>query len=355
MYLDHKLKEHTLLQAIARVNRKYKTKQFGTIIDYVNVVTELEEAKSMFKVEQTRDLTFNKTQLVTDLKNKWSIVMADVKGIDPKNRDLVLERFAAPDKQDTFYTHYKKFEQALDGVMPDREAADYLDDFAALTVAIQHIRNYLNKDKFSTKPYSNKILKLIDKYITSGKIKIPIESIDFDDERFGVEIKKISNKRAQNAALTGRISGIIRIGKPDNPVFYNSIEEQLNELLRLEKETQLDAAIIFAKLSEILSESQKEEQRRKELGLENGFEFAVFGELKSILNDEKICVNATVSIYEKILPLTQYVDWPDNLTVEKDMEKFIDEILTENNFPEEKIDELTKKIIDLAERHLYER
>ncbi|MCH7758698.1 MAG: HsdR family type I site-specific deoxyribonuclease, partial [Thaumarchaeota archaeon] len=109
MYLDHKLKEHTLLQAIARVNRKYKTKQFGTIIDYVNVAKELDEAKNMFKVEQTRDFTFDKDQLVADLKMKWSAAMADVKGIDPTDRTSVLTKFVNPPTRDIFYTHYKKF------------------------------------------------------------------------------------------------------------------------------------------------------------------------------------------------------------------------------------------------------
>ena len=145
------------------------------------------------------------------------------------------------------------------------------------------------------------------------------------------------------------------MGKPDNPVFYNSLEDKLNELLALEKETQDNAEIIFDRLNGILTESQKEEQRRKELGLENGFEFAVFGELKKILDDEKVCVNSSVSIYEKISPLTDYVDWPDNLVVKKDMEKYIDEILSGNNYPEDKIEELTEKIIDLAVRHLHER
>ena len=355
MYLDHKLKEHTLLQAIARVNRKYKTKQYGTIIDYVNITKELVEAKNMFKVEQTRDLTFNKDQLVAELKNKWSIAMTDVKGINPEDRDSVLEQFEKPDKRDIFYTHYKKFEKALDAVMPESEATEFLDDFAKLTVAIQHIRNYLNKEKFSTKPYSNKIQKIIDKYITSGKIKIPVKSIDFDDDTFGVEVKKITTKRAQNAALTGRIQGIIKMGRSDNPVFYNSIEEKLNELILLEEENQIDAESAFNRRVEILTESQKEEQRRKELGLENGFEFAIFGELKKILDDEKICVSASVSIYEKILPLTQYVDWPNNFTAKNNMAKFIYEVLSIANFSDEKIDKISETIIDLAERHLYER
>ena len=303
MYLDHKLREHTLLQAIARVNRKYRIKQFGTIIDYVNVATELEEAKNMFKVEQSRDLTFDKEMLVADLKDKWRITMNDVNGMDPTDRDSVLERFASPEKQDIFYTHYRKFEKALNALMPDQSADEFLDDFAKLTVTISHIRNYLNKDKFSTAPYSNKVQQLLDKYVTSGKIKGPIGSIDFDNEQFGKEMDKIKVRHAQNAAMIGRIGSIIKINNPDNPVFYNSIEDRLIELLRLEEENKLDAELLFVQLSVLLEESQGEEQRRTRLGLRNGYEFAVFGELENILNDEKNSVKIAISIYDKIFPV----------------------------------------------------
>ena len=354
MYLDHKLTEHTLLQAIARVNRKYETKQYGTIIDFVNVSKELEYAKNLFNVEQTKDLTFDPEKLVTNLDATWVQAMADVKGIDPENRSDVLAHFAKENKRDTFYTHYKRFEKALDAVMPKPAAEKYLDDFAKLTTAIIHIKNFLNKGKFSTKPYSNKIQQLIDKHVAAGKIKVPITSLDFDDEHFGIEIKKMTNKRAQNAALEGRIKGIIRLGKPDNPVFYGNLKEQLEMLLQAEEDQRADAEQIFKDLSKILSEAEKEEQRRKELGLENGFEFAVFGELKKIVNDERLCVRVSISNYNEIFPLTQYVDWPDKITVNKDMQRIMYQILSEK-FPEDKIDEIAEKIIDLAKRHLYEK
>ena len=355
MYLDHKLREHTLLQAIARVNRKYKNKPFGTIIDYVNVAKELEEAKKMFQVEQSRDLTFDMRQLVKDLKDMWRIAINDVDGIDPLDRDSVLKQFSVPDRRDVFYANYKKFEKALNAVMPDKSADKFLDDFVRLTIAIRHIRNYLDKDKFSTIPYGNKIQKLLDKYVSSGKIKTPIGIIDFDNEQFGREIMKMKNKQAQNAAMIGRIISIIKLNHPDNPVFYNSIEDRLKELLRAEEENRLDTELQFIQLKEILAESQNEERRRKDLGLRNGCEFAIFGELKDVLDDKEICVKTAVSIYNKISPLTEYVDWVYSITVEKDMQKFIYEVLSENDFPEKVIKNLTEKIRELAERHLYER
>ncbi len=356
MYLDHNLKEHTLLQAIARVNRKYSIKQYGSIVDFINVSKALEYAKNMFNVEQTKDLTFDKEILVSALDGSWLQAMTDVKGIDPENRDQVLERFAEISKRDTFYTHYKKFEKALDAVMPEPEAEKYLDDFAKLTTSVTHIKTFLNLDKFSTKPYSNKIQQLIDKYVTTGKIKIPIDSLDFDDEHFGIEIGKMTTRRAQNAALSGRLGRTIYLGQLDNPVFYADLQEQLQHLLQSEKDDQDHAEQLFQGLSTLLDESQKEGEKRKELGLDTGFEFAVYGELKRIIDDQPLCAKTSIRIYEKILPWTRYVDWikPEKIAIRKDMERILYEILSEK-FPEDKIADLTEKIIDLATRHLYEK
>ena len=356
MYLDHKLKEHTLLQAIARVNRKYSIKQYGSIVDFINISKDLEYAKNMFNIEQTKDLTFDKDVLVASLDATWVQAMFDVKGIDPKDRSQVLEHFGKIDKRNAFYTHYKAFEKALDAVMPEPEAEKYLDDFDILTVTVTHIKNFLSKDKFRTKPYSNKIQQLIDKHVASGKIKIPIDSIDYDDENFGIEISKMTSKRAQNAALAGRLGGVIEIGRPDNPVFYGDLEEQLQHLLKSEKDTDEYAEQLFRGLTALLEDAKKQEQKRKDLGFENEFEFAVYGEFKKIVDNQSVCVEKSILVYDKILPLTQYVDWinPEKTKIKKDMERLIYEALSED-FPEDKIDELTEKIIALAKRHLYEK
>ena len=250
----------------------------------------------------------------------------------------------------------KKHPEAIDAVMPEPEAEPYLDDFDKLTTTVTHIKNFLNKDKFSTKPYSNKIQQLIDKHVAAGKIKIPIDSIDFDDENFGIEISKMGSKGAQNAALSGRLSGVIDIGKPDNPIFYGDLEEQLQHLLQSEEDKRIDAEQLFQGLTKLQDDSQKQEQKRKELGLENDFEFAVFGELKQIVDEQSLCIEKSILIYESILPLTKFVDCfnPEKIAIRKDMERIIYEALSDK-FPEDKIDELTEKIIDLAKRHLHDK
>ncbi|MBT5171069.1 MAG: type I restriction endonuclease subunit R, partial [Candidatus Nitrosopelagicus sp.] len=356
LYLDHKLKQHTLLQAIARVNRKYSTKQFGTVFDLINVGEELAIAKKMFDADQVNGITVDRKTLLSTLKGSHLQVMTDVKGIDPSNPSEVLERFSKKDKIDKFYTHYVKFEKALDAVMPDPEAEKYLKDYANLKIAVIHLRNFINNksNKFSTKQkeFSKRIQRIVDKYVTVQKINIPIPVISYDDENFGIEVKKLTPK-AQNAAAGGQLGTIIELGKPANPAFYKDIEEQLNNLVTSEEEGRITAEQLFESLTDLREEARKEGDVRKELGLKTIMEFAIYGELKQIVNEKELCVKNAILIYKKILPLTQYVDCfkPEKTAIRKEMEKSIYEILSDK-FPENRIDDLTEKIIDLFKKNI---
>ena len=83
------------------------------------------------------------------------------------------------------------------------------------------------------------------------------------------------------------------------------------------------------------------------------FEFAIYEQLQHILKDDgTISKNTTKSIFDQLKKETEIVGWKTKTSSKKKMSVIIYDILTENKFPENKIDELTQKIIDLAERNL---
>jgi hypothetical protein len=143
------------------------------------------------------------------------------------------------------------------------------------------------------------------------------------------------------------------LGKPANPSFYKDIEEQLNNLVTSEEEGRITAEQLFESLTDLREEARKEGDVRKELGLETIIEFAVYGELKQIVNEKELCVEKAILIYKKIFPLTEYVDCfkPEKTAIRKEMEKNIYETLS-GEFPEDKIDDLTEKIIDLFKKNI---
>lgn len=108
-----------------------------------------------------------------------------------------------------------------------------------------------------------------------------------------------------------------------------------------------------------MQEALEEDKRRKELGFSNMFEFAVYEllqySMKSRSNsseDNNISKTTTKSIYDQIKKETEIVGWKTKTSSKKKISVTVYDILAENKFPENKVDELTDKIMTLAERNL---
>jgi len=93
MYLDSPLKEHTLLQAIARVNRTYPQKQYGLVVDYWGVSADLQAALNMFTVEESTDLvhTDYRKEVLPRLQAAHNAAMNFFRDVDINNLDACVQ------------------------------------------------------------------------------------------------------------------------------------------------------------------------------------------------------------------------------------------------------------------------
>ena len=82
------------------------------------------------------------------------------------------------------------------------------------------------------------------------------------------------------------------------------------------------------------------------------FEFAVYEQLRSIRKDDAVSKNTTKAIFDQIKKETEIVGWKTKTSSKKKMSIIIYDILTDNKFSDGKVDGLTQKVIDLAERNL---
>jgi transcription initiation factor TFIIIB Brf1 subunit/transcription initiation factor TFIIB len=105
---------------------------------------------------------------------------------------------------------------------------------------------------------------------------------------------------------------------------------------------------ISEELSEIYRQTLNQKEELKQLGFSTRFELAVYEELQSLGTDESESKNITTLIYEKVKVETNIEEWKTKKSSEKRISVTIYDILTDNKFPEDKINELLPKIIDLA-------
>jgi hypothetical protein len=148
---------------------------------------------------------------------------------------------------------------------------------------------------------------------------------------------------------------IIRELAPNNPVYYEKLRERLEKIIKDEEERRKENANYFntSGYTQIYQEALNQDKEHKTLGFSNPFEFAVYSELQSLKGDEVDSLKKiTKSIYDKLREETQIVGWKTKTGSEKEMIIAIYDMLSENNFPNDKIGELAIKIINLARRHL---
>jgi len=247
LYLDKGIREHNLLQAIARVNRPYdEPKKHGLVVDYSGVTKELQTALEIFETDDIDDALYPIGEFVWMLKNRHAGAIAFFKDMDREDNDQILEYFEDVDRRDKFEQAFKLFSKALDSVMPDKEAEPYIDDFKFLSKARQIIRTYYEGVKPSTRSYAQKIQKLIDDHIRSLHVSELINPMEITYENFLVFVKKnVKSPRAQTALIKNKAIQVIEELKWNNPVYYEKLSERLQKIIEEEKKRRRENAQYF--------------------------------------------------------------------------------------------------------------
>lgn len=126
----------------------------------------------------------------------------------------------------------------------------------------------------------------------------------------------------------------------------------MEQIIEQEEKRRKEDASYFNSIAKIYKEALEEEEQRKKLGFSTPYEFAVYEQLQSIRNDDNVSRNVTNSIFKKVKEETKIVGWKTKTSSEKKLSIIIYDILTENKYPDDKVNEITMKIIDLAKRNL---
>ncbi len=356
LYLDQSLKEHNLLQAIARVNRPYnEAKTHGLIIDYCGVTKELQKALEIFEDEDIQGALEPAVLELDELRLRHLDAMSHFKGIDRNSKDAIIERFEPIDVRDKFEYDFKAFSKALDAVMPSKESDPYIDDFKFLSMARQTIRTYYEGVKPSTKPYAKKIQQLIDDHISSLNVRELINPMEITYENFLAFVDKFKSNRARTALVKNKAIQVIQELKTNNPAYYEKLWERLQRIIEEEKLRRKEDADYFGKYKELYESAIHEERERKKVFGDydaHPFEFSLYGELQQTLDDRKKSINVTTAIFSKLFQETQIVGWKHKTSTEKKMMEIIYDELGNSDFPQDKIDEFAKKVIEIAKHRI---
>lgn len=247
LYIAKNLKEHNLLQAIARVNRLCEGKDFGYIIDYYGILGNLDQALTSYgaladfdenDLENTLESVNTEIEKLPELHAQlWDIF----KTIRNRQDVEAYEQLLADDAvREIFYKRVSDFVRTLKVALstltfvqatPNETIDLYRNDakmFLSLRASVQ--KRY--SDKIEYKQYEAQIQRLIDTHITSSEIMRITDPVNiFETERFQEEVEKAVGTAAKADMIATRTQKAITEKMDEDPAFYKRFSELLAQVI----------------------------------------------------------------------------------------------------------------------------
>lgn len=273
LYLTRPLKEHTLLQAIARVNRVYEGKDHGLILDYFGVLGHLDTALDLYTALDGKYDPADLEGVLTDIREAISMLPqrhADVwdvfKEVNNKHDPDAMERHLADeDRRAPFYQALSVFARilklALSSVAfheetPHERVERYKQDLKYFVrLRASTARHYAEAIDF--RQYEGPIQKLLDTYVSAGEVETVVEPVDiFDREAFKREVAQFSSAEAKAEVIATRVRHTINEHMDEDPVFYRKLSEMLRETYERYEKERWEQVKLLQSVEEILERAQ---------------------------------------------------------------------------------------------------
>src|ERR1039457_603286 len=351
MYLDSPLKEHTLLQAIARVNRPCGDKKtYGLIVDYWGVSEALQEALAIFSPTDIQGALHPKTDELPRLQARHAKAMSFFTGMKDRNDlDQCVAVLEPEDVRTDFEAAFRTFGQSLEMLLPDPQALPYIGDLKWLGKIRQAAAARYRDDKIDISDCGEKVRKLIEDAIFVDGIQLLVKQVPLLSKEFDEKVDALKTPEAKASEMEHAIRHEIHVRLEENPAFYQSLKERLEEIIRELRERRIDQAKQLELLKGLKETLTGVASIADKVGLsETGF--AVYGLLGggklSGEVDEKLKKLAG-EIEEAVDKHLAIVDWQHKEDVQREMRRDIKHPLRAAHFPEGDLDQTVAGIVDL--------
>lgn len=288
MYLDKPMRDHTLLQAIARVNRPYENeaqemvKPHGFVLDFVGIFDKLEKALAFDSEEINaivKDLKLLKVLFKNKMESKAPVYLGLIeRNFNDKDVDTLIEHFRDPERRKEFFKEYKEIEMLYEIISPDAFLRPFIADYGTLSAIYQVVRKAYTRTVMVDREFQAKTNSLVQQQVGSygvgglGEIvAINADTIELIKTKGGGDGTKVIN-------LIKSIEKLAEDGSND-PYLIAMAERAraVQESFELRQTSTADA------LAALLSEVDKNELRKKEQA-EKSFDGLTYFVYRSLLD-----------------------------------------------------------------------
>jgi len=329
MYLDKLLKEHRLLQAIARTNRPYKDlKEAGLIIDYVGILKEFKRAFEVYRSgdiervlldydnlrEEFAKITRDTLQMFRDIQRDYE-------------RETLLRAIetltAEQGKEKEFVEKYKKLRKLFELLGPSEVRLKHLEDYKWLSaIYAYYLKVVIQKpaDEAVVQRFYEKTVRFIHKATEIEKLEKDLPAIAFDEKYLEKLEEKIKSRKEKAANILFTLNRFILVDRHRNPI-YESLAEKVERLLEMWREKTRDYKKIYEESLKIIKEKEDLSERQRALGFSN-LEYSILLELERCLQKPNDFA-AIVRELSQSLEAHLFAGWMQQATAQKEVERDI--------------------------------
>ena len=352
LYIDKELKEHGLLQAIARTNRLHEGKDYGLIVDYRGLIEKLDTAMDMysgaglenFDGGDLKGVVVDVMSAIGNLRSAYTQLVELFAPVGSISDAEAVEVFLADDKmRQDFYTLLCAFGRALHLVLNAEQAYNalskeerqkYQDTFIFFSKVRRSVKlQYC--DAIDNAEYEPLMQNLLDTHLSVAglkKITSPIDILNKDD--FEKELEELGSLRSKADAIASRMTRSISEKRDENPAYYDSFSKRIRDALALYKEKVISEAEYLAKMRTIMEDyhAGKSTVSYPERIKTNVHAQAFYGVLAALFDeveDEQITPDFVAEVSEEITKIVashSQVDWTNNKTIHDRISQDIDDL-----------------------------
>lgn len=383
LYIDKQLKEHGLLQAIARTNRLYDGKDYGLIVDYRGLLPQLNDAMNVYSGDNGLE-KFDKNDLeglITDvltsvagLRQAYTNLENNFVSITNKNDEEEYEVFLEKNEtiRQKFYNDLCEFGKKLSLVLGSENAYSAIADnnpgeirmYKDKFIFYSKLRVMIKKrcaETIDNKDYENEMRNLLDKHMSVVGLKILTKPLDIMNKgELEKEIEDLGGKASKADAIRYNLSKNISINYETNPAYYDSFSKRIKDVLEQYKEKVISDAEYLQAMSKILNDFR---QNKSGISYPKCIEQSVhaqafYGVILPIINEvEKYEIDLIGEIAIRIAEIIQEhtkVDWTNNVDIHNAIAQDIDDMFYDYeksgkiSLPLEKIDKIIENVTTVA-------
>jgi type I restriction enzyme R subunit len=319
MYLDKPLRDHKLLQAIARTNRPHPKKEAGIVIDYVGIFRKLVKALN-FEEQDIEGVAYDFDLLRREFRQTMAEVLEIFSGIERKGgrEDLLrcMDVLEEPANLKKFKEGLSRLKALYETLAPDPAIFDLLDDYSWLLSVNITYNQWVNREKPDLSIYEAKTKQLIMDRLLVGQVERLIPTIEINEDYLKIVDREYKSEDDRIREMKRALHYHIRLNAESNPA-YETLAQRLEEILK-----EHDKSAQLRDLTELVNDVVRLQKRRREMGVSEE-EFAVVEAIRKYTDMDDKSLKAFVKETMKKVKDKVFPGWQRKVKIVNEVEETI--------------------------------